>query len=997
MGAEGRTFGQLLHQHRGAAGLSQEELAERTGLSARAISDLERGVSTRPRPKTIRQLAQVLNLEQAEQSRFEETAHHRDTVVAAQGPPRPPAGKYLGGTPPGPLVARTRELDRLLDLAAAGRATVVTGEPGVGKTRLAQEVARCLRERGFLVAAGRCYEGFGLIPYYPFLEVLASVYAAAPSTLQADAVRRWPFLSRLLPDQVDSAAPRSSYGPEEQLRLRHAVTSFLQVVATETPVALLLDDLHWADAASLELLRHIVRYSATSRIFLLGLYRDVEVGRRHRLRAVLQGLTQESLVERIVLQCFDQGGTAELMAATLGTPNVSAEFAALIQERTGGNPFFVQEVLRALVERGDVRRDGDQWARLTIEEMAPPETVRQTIGERVGRLPQDAQAALQTASVLGQTFRFDDLGAIGQQEGAELEQAMDAAMQMGLLQEVGADHYAFNHVLVQQALYAELSRRQKRRLHRAAGEALEQRTERDRNRRAAEVARHFLRGGDPARALPHVMRAGDRAEAVFAHEEAEGHYRSALHLSRDLYDPVGEARARHRLGTVLTTLARYGEALHELELAQRGFEELEDLDGVVQAMAAVGRAQFARGAAAEAVTPVTHLIERVEGAHPSPVSPASLASLYLAHAYLAYGTARYEEMERAARQAAELAQAARAVHIEAEATVQRAMALVTLNRLGEAKRLLEDATWLSEPVDDLELLQRGLRILASVYEDLGESEQCLEQRRRAVAVSERLGDPNRVASDLSNLGGILQHLGRLEEARTQYERSVTLFRALPSSYYAALPLGGLSVISLMHGDLVSSWRFAEESLAIAERVGNLEAMANAATCLAYVELIEGRPEEAAVRLEGFLARPEFVGLSVPYLRNTFPRLIEAHVELENLDRAEELANEGVRQSRAAGDRFNLCPMLRAQGLVLARRGRLREAEHALEEAAQGAKASSMAYHEASTLFDWGRILAQMGDREKARQRLEEARGVFERFGAAFFVRRTDQILATVSA
>ncbi|HLJ80577.1 MAG TPA: adenylate/guanylate cyclase domain-containing protein, partial [Ktedonobacterales bacterium] len=222
----------------------------------------------------------------------------RDNTAAAETraadvlTPPLPIGGFLGALPSGPLVARDVELSQVHDATEAvmhgsGRLVLLTGEPGIGKTRLAQEVTLAVRNRGFLVATGRCYEPEQAVAYYPFLEALAVAAEAAPSSLRATLPRRWPDVLRLIPDgRPDEGGPQATEravagGQEEQQRLFWAVTGFVRALADHRPVALLFDDLHWADSASLALLQHLARHTRAARVLLLGTYRDVEISRKH--------------------------------------------------------------------------------------------------------------------------------------------------------------------------------------------------------------------------------------------------------------------------------------------------------------------------------------------------------------------------------------------------------------------------------------------------------------------------------------------------------------------------------------------------------------------------------------------------------------------------------------------------------------------------------------------------------------------------------------------
>jgi predicted ATPase len=527
------------------------------------------------------------------------------------------------------LVGRQEELGRILiavDAVAegSGQLVLLAGEPGVGKTRLAQEVMLALRDRGFLVASGRCYEPQQTVPYYPFLEALTVAYELSPAAVRGQVSHRWPYLAYLLPDQLGQPPASSTGARDEQQRLFRAVTAFLVAVAESMPVALLVDDLHWVDSASLDLLQHLARHTRASPILLLGTHRHGEVGRQHPLERALGDMNREGLLERLSIRRLDQEGTAALIAATFGEHTVSSEFSALVHRYTEGNPFFTREVLRALVERGDIYQENGRWERRDVEEIEVPESVRSAVAERASRLSERAQEVVHEASVLGQIFRFDDLQAMSDRAEEEIEEALDEATAAGLVRETGRDEYSFNHVLTQQTLYVELSGRRKRRLHLAAGEALEGLAVGRRQERLPELARHFVKGGQPERALPCSLLAGDAAERVFAHADAERHYRTALELARELADREHEAEALEKLGGVLLFLARHDHALEVLEQAAEIYRTGGDREAEGRVDAKIGVAHFGRGTSEEGIARLQPRLLSLEGQ----VSPQVVCALY---------------------------------------------------------------------------------------------------------------------------------------------------------------------------------------------------------------------------------------------------------------------------------------------------------------------------------------------------------------------------------
>ena len=374
-----------------------------------------------------------------------------------------------------------------------------------------------------------------------------------------------------------------------------AVTGFVLACAAARPLAILLDDLHWADGASLDLMRHLAHHTRAQRVLLLGTYRDVEVGRQRPLERVLRDLHRSGVMERLVVRRLDPEGTAALIAAVLGEADVSPDLVQLVHEHTDGNPFFTQEVVRTLVERGDVYRADGRWARRDITQIEVPESVRSAIGERLSRLREGTQDLLHTASVLGQTFGFDELRAMGDHAEADVEAALEEAMTAGLIREMDLETYGFNHALIQQALYGELSGRRKRRLHAAAGEALERIPARLLMGRAAEVAWHFLEGDDSQRAQHYALLAFDEAWAVSAWGEAEQHARNAVELARETGNRNLEVEALWKHVLVLYDSGRFDEFVDLVEEAIAVSESTNDRVKLLSFLDALARGYIDRG------------------------------------------------------------------------------------------------------------------------------------------------------------------------------------------------------------------------------------------------------------------------------------------------------------------------------------------------------------------------------------------------------------------
>ncbi len=486
--------------------------------------------------------------------------------------PAPPA---LAAMLRAKFVGRIAERERLMAaLSRAGegerRVAFIAGEPGIGKTRLAAEIAREAEVRGAIILYGRCDEDLSA-PFQPWVQALrhflahAELAAFVAEEPEAASVlsRLLPELKRLLPDR----APQRLDPESERVRVFEAIDALLAFASRAAPVLVVLDDLHWSDKPSLVLLRHLASSPRPAALLLLGTYRETDLVRTHPLAELLADLRRDPAVERVLLRGLDEPETGALLEDR-AAHDVPAGFVHALHAETAGNPFFVEEVLRHLAETGALRREAGRWTSdRRIEDLGIPEGVREVVGRRLSRLSEVANQALGVAAVVGRDFDAPTIESAGGPTGDALLDALDEAARAQLIQEVAgaSGRYAFAHALVRQTLYEELGTTRRVRLHWRIGDALEKRFASAPDEQQSAIAHHLCEGalaGDPLRAVDASLRAARRAETLVAHEEVIAHARRAVAL----LDQAGldEPERRYELLMVL------GEAL--LNLAGEDFK-----------------------------------------------------------------------------------------------------------------------------------------------------------------------------------------------------------------------------------------------------------------------------------------------------------------------------------------------------------------------------------------------------------------------------------------
>jgi class 3 adenylate cyclase/tetratricopeptide (TPR) repeat protein len=505
------------------------------------------------------------------------------------------------------FVGRDAQLDRLEQLwkeAAAGerRVALLAGEPGIGKTRLAAELARVVGMHGAVVLAGRCDEDMG-VPYQPFVEALRH-YLAHAGELRlgrygGELTRLVPELARLVPALPE---PLRSDPETERYRLFDALTGWLADVSAETPVFLLLDDLHWAAKPTLLLLRHVLRSPETLRLLVVVTYRDTDVGRGHPLSDLLTDLRRSAGMERLSLGGLDRAAVAAFIEAAAGHAMSGDEEAdalvGAVWDETDGSPFFVAEVLRHLTESGAVvQRDGRWITVVPVEDLGIPEGVRDVVGRRLSRLSEEANRALAVAAVVG--VEFDPAvvhAAMDLSEDALLD-ALEEAVTARLVSEVSAPEprYRFGHAVVRATLYDELTAARRVALHRKVARAIETVHAGALDDHLSALAHHWARASAPAadaaRAVDYASRAGDRALQQLAHDEAVAYYRQAIELLDVADGPPDTARRGELFIALGEAQRRAGDPAYRDTLleAARLAQERGDGDALARAVLANSR------------------------------------------------------------------------------------------------------------------------------------------------------------------------------------------------------------------------------------------------------------------------------------------------------------------------------------------------------------------------------------------------------------------------
>jgi class 3 adenylate cyclase/tetratricopeptide (TPR) repeat protein len=484
------------------------------------------------------------------------------------------------------------DMRRFVEQAAGGRGALVMigGEPGVGKTRITEEVAEEAASRGMMALVGHCQETEAPLPYAPVVEILeATTRGVSRETLLEAFGDAAPELARILPELkriFPDLPPPLDLPPEQERRyLFNCFTEFLERASHLQPLLFVLEDVHWADESTLLLLQHLAERLANMPILMLATYRDVELDVERPLARRLEELVRRRLAHRVSLNRLPKEGVGHMIGALAGREAPASLVDAVYQE-TEGNCFFVEEVFQHLHEEGKLFDQAGNWrTEVQVGEIDVPEGVRLVLGRRLSRLSEGARRALSAAAVIGRNFTYELAEAVDEVGGDTLLDAVEEAQRARLLtwsEDPLRPRFSFAHELIRQTLLTSLALPRRQRLHLRVAEAIERVYARDLEPHVADLAHHLYQAGaaaDPHKAVAYLSLAAHRAMEGAAFEEALRAYERALALQEPA-DVSTRADLLVRLGLAQRSLGRTEAALTSWREALDLYADLDDVDAV---------------------------------------------------------------------------------------------------------------------------------------------------------------------------------------------------------------------------------------------------------------------------------------------------------------------------------------------------------------------------------------------------------------------------------
>ncbi|MCI0477993.1 MAG: AAA family ATPase, partial [Anaerolineales bacterium] len=668
--------------------------------------------------------------------------------------------------------------------AGCGGIALIEGEAGVGKTRLLQEIARDAEWRGAQVLWGHCQEPDTTAPYTPVIDALAQ----GLSSLRVEQLRGlldpiWQqTLAPLLPNFAGTAIAPAPLDPKPaRARLLEALAQLITAWTQITPLVVMVEDLHWVDNDTLDLLAHLALRLRDARALFIGTYRGEDARAQTVRWEKMQALDRAGLRGRIELKRLDMTATHELIRRALGLARAAPRFEERLYRETDGNPLFVLETLRTLRDEGLLARDAEgqwrtPWDETTRDyaEMPLPRAVERVIARRATQLAAPAQHILCAAAILGGDLDFALARAVGELETQQTLGALGELVQRRFLEET-RDAYRFTHDKVRQVIYAGIAEPERRELHRRAGAALEQ-THPD---RVAALAHHFFEGALWEPAAQSNRQAGDRAARVYAHREAANHYTRAL-----------AARVH------LTSLP------HEL------FE-------LYAARAAAYALLGERSAQADDLRALDELSH-----DPALDTPARRAHVALWWAEYYEATSDYPAAFASVERAAAQAQLTDDATTEYHAHLRWGRMSRQRGELASAREHFERAYTLAQTLDDPTAQAGTLNDLGVVFHESQDFHAALTHYQRALAACQATNDQATLAGIHNSLGNFYHITADFAAAREHHQRALALRRAMGDRRNEAGSLYNLSLVYHDSGDNEAARHTLEQVCELTHAIGD---------------------------------------------------------------------------------------------------------------------------------------------------------------------------------
>jgi len=892
--------------------------------------------------------------------------------------PRPTAVREIQ------LIDRAKEMSVLreaADRAVRGQGGVVFlyGEAGIGKTRLAKELGAYARSRGMQVLSGRSPALFrmdGVPPYVLWEEVIKDYLEVCTPEQLFRVIGSYPIeVSKLVPElkQKLRTFPQSfPLSPEHSRdRLFEAVSQFVTNVSKETPLLVILDDLQWTDQSSLLLLHYLARGVYKESLLLLGAYRDTYVHKKHPLSPVLTELNRERLLQSVSLKRMSFDDVLEMIKRILEQDDVSREFCKLVFEKTRGNPFFVEEVIKSLKEEEVIYREKNKWGIREVSKIEFPETVKDVIRARIGRLGDECQNVLTMASFVGKDFTFEALSGVTGVEEDELLEIMDKLLKTGFIKrrEIrGEDVCSFADILVRDVVHGGVGHFKRKKLHGVVGSALEKVYAKNIDEHLGELALHFLESGNKEKALDYFLKAGDKATKIYANNEAASYFQSALKLLEGKESELGErGRVLEELGDIKRLVGETDACMKYLNEALLLWKQLHEKEKVARLHRKICYV-FVR--LANKKKAMEHHEKALKILETEPES-VELAHVYRDKAAALWSWGDMAEALPWAKKALKLAKKLNFSEVIASSYI---ILGIIFHSTGNPKKGIGYTQKALKTALDNDHMPTALSAYNNLFAFLPaeENERRLECAKKGFELAKKVGAVSNQSFIGANLAEWYSSMGNMDEAVLLAEESVILDRKSGNMSHLSISLSSLGYAYQVLGEWDKSEQCYKEALSIPTTLDDFQSVAQGYLSLGGLHFDKGEYPKAREFYQKVGGVYEKAGAKYQQMDNS-QWIIWTYIELEKIEEAKNLIDNMHKFALEVNDKGLIAKVYALRAMLFRAQKKWEESiehfETSLQEhEALDARRWNVYWFAKMVLYEYARVYLernQQGDREKA--------------------------------
>ncbi len=788
------------------------------------------------------------------------------------------------------FVGRNEELGKLkalLDgaMESKGQLVFVEGEAGIGKTRIIHELKDYADVKNVKFLSGRCLYHEGSDPYLPFIDALRDHLEVKGEKDELDrTMRPVGFIGQIVKTGIDASTPipvgliKSGKTEEkkeldlrkERDRMFETALQLITGMSSDAPLLLFIDDLQWADSASLQLLYYLGRNIRDSKTLIACTYRPEDLlesdGKAHPLTDVIKRMSREGLYTKVTLRRLSQDETGLMIGSLLASDAPPCALIKLVYEHTEGNPFFIEEVLKSLVEDGMIDPRDKAWPmRMDISKIALPPTIKDIVTRRIDRLSEESVKALEVAATIGREFSFDILAKATDMSEETLLDALDELIETLLITEETSENreeYRFDHPTIREVVYNGLSRGKKRMLHRKVGLALESISKGAESEKVYNLAYHFYNASDYEKALSYAQKAGDRATESFAPEDALKYYKIALdsidklaesdankirklallkstgrlcnsmadwsegivyygallELSTELKNDHARAEAHRGLGYVCSEQSIWHDAISNFECAIGISEKLGDLHGLGEAQRGKGWVNWMLGKydlALELYKKALSCAETIGDVHVIAQTYIDMGNVYNVMGEFEKAVWHYSKSLQLLEELEDEYELARVYNNLADVHNQ-------MNKLEVALGYYEKCITSSEKAKNLKFLMYGSQGAGEVLANIGELEKAEAYAHRAMKMAIKSDDKYLIAASHRTFGIIYGKQKSWEKSIEHFEKGIAILEETNIQHYLAQVARDFSTMYKSKGDIDNAKKYLKRAIDIYIHVGAKE-------------------------------------------------------------------------------------------------------------------------------------------------------------------------------